>query len=108
MNQIVLNRLDQLEVLCKKHRVKYLYAFGSVCSEHFHDSSDIDFLVSFKPMDFGDYADNYFSLANALEELFNRPVDLITDKSLSNPYFIRSLNQNKFLIYGRPDKEILV
>lgn len=27
-------------------------------------------------------------------------VDLVTDKSLSNPYFIESVNQIKVLVYG--------
>ena len=34
------------------------------------------------------------------EDLFRRPVDLVTDKSLSNPYFIDSVNQTKTLLYG--------
>ncbi len=46
-------------------------------------------------MDYGDYADTYFDLADQLENLFQRPVDLVTDKSLSNPYFIDSVNQTK-------------
>ena len=51
-------------------------------------------------MDYGDYADTYFILADKLEYLFNRKVDLVTDKSLSNPYFISSINLTKTLIYG--------
>ena len=50
-------------------------------------------------MDYADYADTYFTLANKFEYLFRRPVDLVTDKSLSNPYFIKSVNQAKTLIY---------
>jgi predicted nucleotidyltransferase len=50
-------------------------------------------------MGYGDYADSYLNLADKLEELFQRPVDLITDKSLSNPYFINSVNRTKTLIY---------
>jgi predicted nucleotidyltransferase len=47
-----------------------------------------------------EYADTYFDLAEKFEKLLNRSVDLVTDKSLSNPYFIESLNQTKTLIYG--------
>jgi predicted nucleotidyltransferase len=82
------------------YNVKSLFAFGSVCTDKFNDQSDIDLLIAFNSMDYGDYADSYFSIADKFEELFNRPVDLITDKSLSNPYFINSLNQSKTLIYG--------
>lgn len=46
-------------------------------------------------MDYGDYADTYFDLTDQFENLFQRPVDLVTEKSLSNPYFIESVNQPK-------------
>jgi hypothetical protein len=82
------------------HGVESLFVFGSVCTNNFNEKSDIDLLVSFKPMDFGDYADTYFELVDKFENLFQRPVDLVTDKSLSNPYFINSVNQTKTLLYG--------
>ena len=75
-------------------------AFGSIVMGTFSEESDIDLLVSFTPMDYGDYADNYFILADKFEALFNRPVDLITEKSLSNPYFIESVNRTKTRLYG--------
>jgi predicted nucleotidyltransferase len=56
-------------------------------------------LVSFKPLDYGEYANNYFQTVEMFEKTFNRHVDLVTDKSLKNPYFIKSVNQNKVLIY---------
>ncbi|MCK9421495.1 MAG: nucleotidyltransferase domain-containing protein [Bacteroidales bacterium] len=81
------------------YNVKSLFAFGSVCTDKFNDQSDIDLLIAFNSMDYGDYADTYLTLADKFEELFKRPVDLITDKSLSNPFFINSLNQTKTLLY---------
>jgi len=51
-------------------------------------------------MDYGDYADTYFNLADKFEELFRRPVDLVTENSLSNPYLIDSINQTKTLLYA--------
>jgi predicted nucleotidyltransferase len=99
MQNIISKNLDKIESLCETYNVKSLFAFGSVCTDHFNDHSDIDLLISFKPMDFGDYADTYFELAEKFEMLFHRPVDLVTDKSLSNPYFIDSVNQTKILLY---------
>ncbi len=99
MQNIITDNIEKIKLLCQKHNVKSLFAFGSVCSEHFDEKSDIDLLISFKPMDYADYADTYFALANKFEDLFHRPVDLVTDKSLSNPYFIKSVNQAKTLIY---------
>jgi predicted nucleotidyltransferase len=99
MQGIILDNLEKIRALCVMYNVKSLFAFGSVCTDKFNEQSDIDLLIAFNSMDYGDYADSYFSLADKFEELFKRPVDLVTDKSLSNPYFINSLNQTKTLIY---------
>ncbi len=39
-----------------------------------------------------------FNLANKFENLVHRPIDLVAKKSLSNPYFIGSINQAKRLL----------
>jgi predicted nucleotidyltransferase len=100
MQRLLLDNMDKIKALCMKHNVKNLSAFGSVCTDRFNDKSDVDLLVSFNPMDYGDYADAYFELAENFEKLFHRQVDLVTDKSLKNPYFIDSVNQTKTLLYG--------
>jgi predicted nucleotidyltransferase len=56
--------------LFQKHKIKNAFLFGSVLSNHFDDQSDIDLLISFKPMDYGDYVDTYFDLAEKFENLF--------------------------------------
>ncbi|TVQ19280.1 MAG: nucleotidyltransferase domain-containing protein [Bacteroidetes bacterium] len=99
MNKILMDNIENLKALCMQYNVKSLYAFGSVCTENFNKNSDIDLLVSFKPMDYGDYADTYFELIEEFEKILKRPVDLVTDKSLGNPYFIESINQTKTPIY---------
>lgn len=100
MKEIFSANIDKINTLCKKYNVKSLHAFGSVCSDRFGEGSDVDLLISFNPMDYGEYADNYFDIAEKFEELFQRRVDLITDNSLSNPYFIESVNKTKVKIYG--------
>lgn len=99
MNRILKDHLEDLKALCLQYNVKSLYAFGSVCTAKFDEKSDIDFLISFRPMDYVEYAETYFELTEKLESLFKRPVDLVTDKSLGNPYFIESINQTKTPIY---------
>jgi len=99
MNKILTDNIENLKALCMKYNVKSLYAFGSVCTEDFNINSDIDLLVSFKPLDYGDYADTYFELSEEFEKILQRPVDLVTEKSLGNPYFIESLNKTKTPIY---------
>lgn len=99
MHRLLVDNMEKIKALCMTHNVKSLYAFGSVCTDRFDKNSDIDLLISFNPMGYGDYADTYFELVEKLEDLLKRPVDLVTDKSLSNPYFIESVNLTKTPLY---------
>lgn len=86
--------------LCKKHRVGKLFVVGSVLTDRFQKSSDLDFIVDFQGVDLYDYADNYFDLKFSLEKLFKRDVDLLEDKAINNPYLRQSLDLSKQLVYG--------
>ena len=77
-----------------------MYAFGSATTTDFNEASDIDLLISFKDIPFDQYTDNYFNLHEELERLFKRKVDLLTERALSNPYFIRSIENTKQLLYA--------
>ncbi|MEN6454573.1 MAG: nucleotidyltransferase domain-containing protein [Prolixibacteraceae bacterium] len=99
MQKLLIDNMERINVLCRNHNVRSLFAFGSVVTDRFTDKSDIDLLVSFNPMEHGEYADTYFRLAENFEKLFKRQVDLVTEKSLRNPYFIESVNQTKTLLY---------
>lgn len=59
MNRLIIDNIERIKLLCELHNVKALYVFGSVCTDKFDEKSDIDLLISFLPMDYGDYADNY-------------------------------------------------
>jgi len=100
MNILLKEKMSELKVICRKFDVKELFVFGSITNGHFTSESDIDFLVSFEDMPPEIYADKYFDLQYALEDLFKRKIDLITVNSLSNPYLMKSINENKELIYA--------
>ncbi len=100
MNTIVSDKLEDLKHLCSTYRVKTMHAFGSVCTDKFNENSDIDILISFEELSIEQYTDNYFELHHKLQSLFKRKIDLLTEKSLSNPYFIKGLEQTKQLIYA--------
>jgi predicted nucleotidyltransferase len=92
--------MDQIKKLCHRYSVKSLYLFGSAATEdQFTNDSDIDFLVALKPEDQENCASNFFRLEYDLSQFFKRHVDLVMEESLSNPYFIKSVNQNKILLY---------
>jgi len=99
MNLIENHSKDIME-LCKTHKVKSLYAFGSVLTDKFNSESDVDLVVDFQQMDVLDYGDNYYELKFSLENILKRNIDLLEQKALKNPYFIKNLNQTKKLIYG--------
>jgi hypothetical protein len=100
MVRIIEDKLDILKELCQNYDVKEMYVFGSACSDKFNDTSDIDILISFNDISIEKYTDNYFDLHYKLENLFNRRIDLITENSLSNPYFIESIEETKQLLYA--------
>lgn len=100
MMNIVEKNIASISDLCKKHKVERLFVVGSVLTERFQKSSDIDFIVDFQGVDLYDYADNYFDLKLSLEKLFKRDIDLLEDKAINNPYLRQSLDLSKQLIYG--------
>ncbi len=100
MQQFVEKRKEDLKLICQALKIKSLYAFGSVVTDKFTDNSDIDFLISFDDnISVDEYTNNYFFLHYRLRELFKREIDIVTERTLSNPYFIESINETKELIY---------
>lgn len=86
--------------LCSNLKVKELYAFGSVLTTKFNKESDVDLVVEFDPIEISLYADNYFDFKFSLQKILNRPIDLLEEKAIKNPYFRQNLNQQRQLIYG--------
>ena len=99
-----MNLLDQntdlIRVLCDRHKVRSLYAFGSVINEHFNSESDVDLIVDFEPIELDSYANNYFDFKFSLENILNRPIDLLEEKAIKNPYFRQAIDQKRKLIYA--------
>jgi predicted nucleotidyltransferase len=100
MNKLIQNNIEKLKQICKELDVKTMYIFGSACTDKFTETSDIDILISFKDISIEKYTDNYFELHYKLEALFKRKIDLLTENSLSNPYFIESIEETKQLLYA--------
>ena len=100
MNLIDQN-IDKLIELCLNYKVRELYIFGSVLTDKFNDSSDIDFLVQFGQVDILDYFDNYMDFKEKLEVLLNRSVDLVENQAIRNPIFRKIVDRDKILVYER-------
>jgi len=87
--------------LCRNLSVRELRLFGSAATDKFDDSrSDVDVVVDFVDSDKPGIADRYMALAEGLEEVFRRPVDLVTARSIRNPLFRRIVDETSRLIYA--------
>lgn len=96
---IIDQNIGKIRKLCENHYVSQLSVFGSILTDKFNQNSDIDFLVDFSNIDLQFYADNYFSLKQALEDIFMRQVDLLENKAIKNPYLRQSIDSSKRLLY---------
>lgn len=90
-----------LTLLCQQNKVKSLYVFGSVLTDRFTETSDIDLVVDIDSNDPFEYADNYFNLKFALQDLLKRPIDLLENKAIKNPFIRNTIDSSKFLIYAK-------
>ena len=92
---------DALALLCSRYGVASLDLFGSGTTDRWRPSdSDLDFLVSFRRDVGGRLADRYLGLAEDLETLFGRSVDLITPASIRNPFFRARVEANLNRLYA--------
>lgn len=96
MEATIQKALPEIKILLKRHEVESAYLFGSAAKETTTEQSDVDFLIRFKSgLDYKSYGSNYFELLYSLQKLLNKEVDLIAEETLSNPYFIESINRSK-------------
>jgi predicted nucleotidyltransferase len=85
---------------CRRFGVGRLEVFGSAVRGDFDaQESDLDFIANFLPPLHPGVADRFFGLAEALERIFSRPVDLLTDAMIRNPVLREEVNRNRTLIY---------
>jgi hypothetical protein len=99
----------QINEICRRYRVERLELFGSAASGKFDKaSSDLDFIVQFTDADTPGIARRYFGLAEDLEQLFDRSVDLLTDRPFQNPYFAQAVAETREILYeNRNEKAAL-
>ena len=94
--------------ICKAHKVKELFAFGSVITDHFNDESDLDLLVDVDEEDPLICGDLLLSFWDEMEKYSGRKVDLLTPNSLRNPYLKEEIDRTKKLIYDGSKEKILL
>lgn len=101
MMEIIEQHRTKLEDLCRRFHVRQLDLFGSAADGRFDPvRSDLDFLVEFADLAPGPYADAFFGLLHGLEELFQRPIDLVIPRAIRNKYFFQAVNQHRQVVYA--------
>jgi uncharacterized protein len=100
MVAIIDSRLNELEHLCRKHRVQRLEVFGSAADGTFDPGrSDIDFLVAYEKLTPSEHYESYFGLWEDLQKLFGRKVDLVEPHTVRNPYVMKEIDSQRTLVY---------
>lgn len=102
MIDLIAQKREELIGLCRQFRVDHLDLFGSAATGRFDPtSSDLDFIIEFEDRVAPGLLNRYLDFAAALERLLGRPVDLLTPRSIRNPYFKQTLEATKETIYDR-------
>lgn len=84
--------------LCARLGVRRLELFGSATRSA--TARDLDFLADLGERPPAEYAAAYFELREALEQLFAKPVDVVTPPGLANPFFRQRVDEEKTLLYA--------
>lgn len=96
-------RRGAVVALCEAYGVSRLEVFGSAAGGRFDPArSDFDFIARFEPDDSQSLARRYVAFCEALEQLFGRRVDVMTDRPIENPYFRRAVEASRRDFYVRP------
>lgn len=102
MQKSIAKKLGAINALMQKHHIIRAYLFGSVLTDKFNRKSDIDFLVSIdEGLSPEEQGEHLLTLWDELESVTRRKVDLLTERSLTNPYLIKSIDATKLVIYER-------
>jgi len=92
-------KLQPLRELCERYGVEKLELFGSAARGEFDPAhSDLDFIVQMKRRCEPGYARRFCDFADALEALYGRPVDLLTELMIQNPYFKAEVQKDRMIV----------
>ena len=107
--ELISDRINEFESICKEHKVSSLYAFGSSTRDDFNEnSSDIDLLIDIDTNDPLEKGENLLQIWDRFEHFFQRKVDLLTYTSIKNPVLKKNIDSSKVLIYDGKKQEVSV
>lgn len=97
----VLEKMSEIRRICAETNVAKIGLYGSALRADFDpEKSDLDFVVEFHAPDAPGISDRYLTLAESLEKIFGRRVDLVTARSIRNPVFSASMSASLCPLYA--------
>ena len=102
MIELITEKRDRIAEHCRRLNVRRLDVFGSAANGSFdEEKSDIDFLVEFGKHEHFDLLTRYLDLAESLEMVFDKKVDLVmADGLVKNPRFRANVEAEKEAVYA--------
>lgn len=99
MTPLIEAHRDAIVALCRQYGVAKLAVFGSAARGDFDpETSDVDFLLEF--LDYGPgVASRFIDLADDLEALLERKVDLLFESVMTDPDLIREVRTTQEVLY---------
>jgi uncharacterized protein len=95
--------LDEIKpavtALCQRLKVTRLDLFGSTATDAFGSESNVDVLVEFDRA-VGNQSERYFGLKEEFERITGRPVDVVVESAVRNPYFKMVMERTRMRIYA--------
>jgi len=103
---LIEQRKASIAEACRQFGVGRLEVFGSAARGDFDSQeSDMDFIANFLPPLHPGVADRFLGLADALEKIFARPVDLLTERIIRNPVLREEVNRDRTPVYDHRSPE---
>jgi uncharacterized protein len=95
--------MPQIEKLCRLLNIRRLDIFGSATRD-FSSAGDVDILVQFEGEQ--DLFRRFFELHEGLEKIFGKPIDLVMERPIRNPFFKQSVEDSRRNIYAAHSSSI--
>lgn len=101
MHSVIAQHRAELLSLCRAYDVSRLDIFGSAVRPDFDPGrSDLDFVVEFNNFNVDNAADRYLGLLVDPEDLFARPIDLVSYRAIRNPSFKQAVDETRVRLYA--------
>ena len=89
----------KLEALCRRWKISKLSLFGSAARGEARADSDVDLLVEYQPDADWSLLD-VARLQREFADLFGRPVDLVRERNITNPYRLATIRRDRRPLYA--------